>query len=766
MKKDVKKEVNRKSLFRQKAIYIILACAVLLTLFCAVRMIMPKQSYQYSGERIFDSGIEESDAVLYEQIQLPVGVYDFELQYQTDTNMKNLFSVTDGTVYTGGLLTNGEHSYENLDSTDFRVWLFESTDALQVNMEYGGEGYITTGDLTIRETNALWTMLLVIIWSITFLLVAILAFKHYDRTVGVEKEKKTIFAGLVMIILIASLPYLQGGTMDGADIIYHLHRIEGVKDGILSGQFPLRLEPEWLYGHGYANSIFYCNALLYLPAIFRLLGFTINTCYSLYCIVLNVATACIAYWCFAKIFKDRYIGLICSALYTLSIFRIYKLVITAALGEGSAVTFMPLVLYGLYRAFTEDVHAKSYKNVWIPIAIGYAGLMQTHVLSCEITAFLTIIVCLVFIKKVVVKQTFWELAKGALAAVAMSCWYLVPFLDYYMNEDMHIRHVSARTIQDRGLYIPQLFFNWWKLGDNALSGDLGMVESHAMGIGLILGIAFVVFCILWFSGKFGEKKSSIFSLGKASCVLGGMLMLMSLNIFPWDAIQRINKMAAALVSSLQFPNRFLGWGTIFLVAVSGCLLWYFRDNGKKWYFYLAVISVMVGLATSSIYLLDYVCRDKNYLYLYNEEGMGFGYISGKEYVIEGTETDDLWYAEPTASEAVEIVGHDKEYLHMWVSCVNSGSVEGYIELPLLHYTGYKAYVTSTGEELSTEKGTNNLVRVSVPVGFEDEIEIKFVSPIHWRFSEMVTYVWYLGALVLCVRGLRRKQSEKGGKSYA
>ena len=34
-------------------------------------------------------------------------------------------------------------------------------------------------------------------------------------------------------------------------------------------------------------------------------------------------------------------------------------------------------------------------------------------------------------------------------------------------------------------------------------------------------------------------------------------MLLSLSLFPWDKIQFLNDITETLVSSIQFPNRFL-----------------------------------------------------------------------------------------------------------------------------------------------------------------------------------------------------------------
>lgn len=745
-----------KEIFKDNKIYmIVLIITLLLSMVCVIKIVMPNETYQFSGEKIFDYNVGAGTAVVYENIALKPGVYEVELQYETDHELINWCTIEDGTVFTKGLLTNGEPLYTGLDNTGFRMWLFEKTDALKVCLNYSGVGYVATRNLTIRETNQLWSLCLVFIWSFMLLIGIIGFYKKYDKTVGIEKEKKTVFFWLAVIVLLASLPYLLGKVVSGADLTYHLQRIEGVADGIVSGQFPLRFEPDWVHGHGYANAVFYCNTLLYIPAILRLLGFTVMTSYNIFAIILNIATAVIAYYCFSRIFKSRYIGLMCSALYTLSIFRIYKLMITSAVGEGSAVTFMPLVLYGFYRVFTEDEKDEKYKTAWIPLAVGYAGLIQTHVLTCEITAFLTILVCLIFIKKIFRKETFLELAEGASAALAVSMWYLVPFLDYYMNEDMHIRHVSLRTIQKVGLYPAHLLFNWWRTGSNASAGEGGMYQSHPMGIGFVLVLAFIIFSIWWFVGKFKENSSKQIKLGKFATLMGGMLMLLSLNIFPWDMIQKINGLAASLVSSLQFPNRFLGWATTFLVAVAGCLLWYFSRK-DRWSYWISVVTVILGIVTSSLFLINFLCLTDSYYYLYNEEGMGAGYISGAEYVVEGTDYNNLFYGDPVVSEGVVLLEYEKNYLHVDMKCSNLEATEGYVELPILCYTGYHAYADSV-EELDVVKGNNNVIRVLIPEGFSGDIEVRFVSPWYWRLSEAITYLWWLLAAGIC---LKRRYNKK------
>ena len=109
--------------FKQRAIYIILGITVLITLFCIVKIIKPNRQYFYNGETRINSGEEESSTIIYDQIALPPGVYDVVLEYQTDSDMKNRCTVEDGTVFTNGLLTNGEHLHQHLNNTDYYLKL-------------------------------------------------------------------------------------------------------------------------------------------------------------------------------------------------------------------------------------------------------------------------------------------------------------------------------------------------------------------------------------------------------------------------------------------------------------------------------------------------------------------------------------------------------------------------------------------------------------------------------------------------------------------
>ena len=748
--------------WKKRPFGITIAFCSLLVLFCLIKIVIPCEEWEYEckGGQAFEEGNSGGNTVVRDGICLKPGVYRIELAYNTDTDMVAMCNVADGTVFYKGLLSNGEHLYSGLHRTGYEIWLYESTQALQIIVPYGGVGSLEIGNVRIIETNQLWTMLLAIVLFMGSVICAVQIFYYYDNQFHVAPHKKQVFFWVMVISFIASIPYLCGYTITGADLTYHLQRIEGVKDGLLGGQFPVRLEPKWVYDHGYANAIFYCNGLLYLPALLRLLGFPVVTSYNIYCIVLTIATAWISYYCFGRIFRKNSIGIVCSALYTLSIFRIYRLVIVTAVGEGTAVTFLPLVLYGLYRIFVEDPEKKEYRTAWVPLAFGLSGLIQSHVLTCEITAMVVVLFCLVFIKRIFKSKVFWALCKGAVATVGVNLWFLIPFLDYYLTQDVRIRNVSTRTIQDRGIYFVQLLFHFWHTNIQIPSEAEGEY-FQLVGMGVVFCIVLVMFLGMWISGKFRKSNEKMILFVKAASVTGILLMYMSLNIFPWDRIQTMHPVISTLVSSLQFPYRFLGWGTTSMVLVFGCCMWYFMEHGREIYHWGMIGAAFLIVTTSSMYLLDFVNRDQGYFELYNEEGMGFGYISGAEYLIEGTDLEKLTFADTVAGGGMEIYEYHKEYLRAMLQCANRGQADSYVELPMLMYKGYRAVWEETGQEMQLCAGDNNVIRVLIPEGFEGNIKVEFVSPVYWRFSELASVLAIMAMVVMWRKNVVDMESKKG-----
>ena len=731
--------------------YTILGILAVLMAGCIIRIAMPDREWNYTGSYTFAEGKSYTEEPIFEHISLGTGVYRVELSYECTGDAIAVCNVKDGTVYKGGLLCNGEHLYSALGHTSYDFWLYEPTEELTVTIDSSGQEKLTTGDLRIVETNLLWIRYLVILAATALFILANLWLERREAERGSRERIRRIFFGIGVITFLASLPYFYDGMVSGADLTYHLQRIEGVKDGLLTGQFPVRLEPRWVFDHGYANGVFYCNLLLYFPALLRMAGFTVTESYLLYCIALNLATVVIAWYSFGKMFRDDVVGLACSGLYTLSIFRVYRLLETGAVGEGSAFSFFPLVLYGIYLVFEGKKEEREFRNSWIVLGLGYAGLVQTHVLSCEIAALMTVLLCLVYLPKLFEKERFLKCVQGAFFALGLSLWYLVPFLDYYFTQDVKIRHASARTIQERGVTFVQELQTFWNFHDTAASTTERMQYTHPVGPGLFLiAVVFLLFLLLFLEviprGKETEKSFAIRSAG-----VGCLALWMATDTFPWDALQTTSQTAATLVSSLQFPYRFIGWGMTFLIVVVGYLLSFFRKNQKMFY-RMGLVIVMTAVATSYVYLIDAEDESTGAIHLYNRESMGFGYISGEEYLIYGTDSSALSFAKPKADEGIGISEYEKKGLRATFICENSLDTQGTVKLPVLLYKGYQASGDG-GEPLEITDDGSHLLGVSVPAGYSGQITVKFTEPWYWRVAELIT----LAVVVASVAGMVYKR---------
>ena len=110
--------------------------------------------------------------------------------------------------------------------------------------------------------------------------------------------------------------------------------------------------------------------------------------------------------------------------------------------------------------------------------------------------FFTILLCILFWKRVFRKKTFLVLAKTVVYSALLSAWFLVPFMDYMLTGDFVIQHVSERTIQDRGLYLAHLLFTFFRGGSTVYFADSGMADTQPMGVGISLIAALLVFGLL------------------------------------------------------------------------------------------------------------------------------------------------------------------------------------------------------------------------------------------------------------------------------
>lgn len=106
---------------------------------------------------------------------------------------------------------------------------------------------------------------------------------------------------LAALCLVACLPFTAGIEYVGWDFQFHVERIAQVAAELQNGQFPVRMMTGMLNGYGYANSLYYCDIFLYLPALLYNCMVPLGICYNIYGAVVTVCTCALTYYSLRKV---------------------------------------------------------------------------------------------------------------------------------------------------------------------------------------------------------------------------------------------------------------------------------------------------------------------------------------------------------------------------------------------------------------------------------------------------------------------------------
>ena len=140
---------------------------------------------------------------------------------------------------------------------------------------------------------------------------------------------------IILTGILTSLPLFLRGV-DGAsnqDLFFHLSRIEGIKEGLLAGHFPVKMQSVWFAGKGYPVGIYYGDFLLYFPALLRIAGLPVITAYKIFIFVINLIICTVSFYSLYGIFKDRFISIIGMILYNIlsAVISVFMLSMTGLL---------------------------------------------------------------------------------------------------------------------------------------------------------------------------------------------------------------------------------------------------------------------------------------------------------------------------------------------------------------------------------------------------------------------------------------------------
>ena len=560
---------------------------------------------------------------------------------------------------------------------------------------------------------------------------------------GDKMKNKKYTVGYLIIILIASIPLMNDYLFRGHDIYFHLMRIEGLAQGLKTGNFPVRIQPAWYDGYGYAVSVFYSDLFLYPVAILRLLGVSLQDAYKIYVILYNAVTALVSGYSFGRIFHRREIGLFGSYLYTLAPYRLVNLYTRGALGEYTGMIFWPLLIYSCVLLLNEERESWQLKKGAIYMGLSMAGMLQSHMLTAEIACMVLLMLVIIYCKRVFHKEVILAGCGAVAVALGLSTWFLVPFLDYMLFGQYNINSIRNNDIliQRQGTFLSQVFAVFDNAVGQSLEAGAGIAGDFTQGVGMALMLSIVVLILLCFQGYLKQEERRNRQISITAAGLGFLMVVMSTLYFPWDRLCQLGNIFQYTIVKIQFPWRFTGVA-IGLLVVVWCATLNYADQGHDRRKKIIIICLAVGILTLSIghFIIDLNQRTEK-IQIRSVDEMDTFVASGEEYLPADTILDDLRTQEMDGDDGIELSAVVKNGTTITMHVKNTLTGRAGLELPRLYYAGYEAEgITDEGQPFEAEviDGTNHVIKLMIPGQIEGDITLSFQEPWYWRLAEIIT----------------------------
>lgn len=695
-----------------------------------------------------------------EQFDLKGGMYEIAVSYQSC-----LYEAAEAANYeneTGRIEILREETsdnlyFNNLAFTDgdtyrtTRMWIrdLSGEQGLQLKINFFGTGELKVDYITVRELT-IWRFMRICAWLLGFIVIDAIIFYFF---IYENAKNKLTNAVLIFTIFFVSLPMFTDMLFHGHDMGFHLTRILALAQSLSAGNIIEPIQTEMYNRYGYASPLFYGQLFLYLPAVLYNLAVPMQICYQIYAVTVNAVTCLIAYFSFNGIAKDRKIAATGAVVYTLSVYRLTNELVRAAVGEYTAMAFFPLVACGFTRVYTKKEDEIKMMD-YLSIVIGLSGVIQSHVLSCELAALFILVICIVNFKKTCSRKRLIALVKAAVLTLLVNLGFLLPFLDS-MGMDIQVKSNPVNELQIHGVYLIQVFAPFQLSFGGTIKGMQDEM-SFAIGLTLVIGMTIFLSCCAM-RKEWNIKKNSFYNVGVESAILTVVSIILTLKFFPWDSIKGFSEPLARVLCMIQFPWRYFAAGTIFAVMATVIgLVMIKKAKGQKTAYALCAVLCITAVLTSGFYMTIFTNGIKvTSAFGDADVNISFGH---DEYLLKDTLKAGFHHRDVSFDGNFITVSHYQyEKGITTFECKNTADVEKPVEIPLLNYDNYHAYDTATGKEIGIMNGTNNRVSLAVPPYFDGEIKVVYEIPLDWKIAYAVSLLSVILIVVMVVRNRKKER---------
>ena len=686
--------------------------------------------YDFNGKRTFIPGVDgKGNYLLTDPAAIKPGTYELSFTGEVKGSGSAVYLARgDDSVFISFDLEEGDGT----QSHGFQV--SGGTENLRIGIGYEPlTSEISTRKISLTSGHVLYkesllrhgTVSLVLVLCAALLMFRILKPDLLFRLFPFLRERNNEQDLLILLLTagILSIPLLLPHSYGLAeDMYFHLSRIEGIAEGIKAGYFPVRDQLFWLKNYGYGAGYFYADPFLYFPAALRLLGFSPLTAYKIFtvlCTFLSLGTFYLAARCISG---KRAAGLAAAVLFGFCPYRCMSVFYRGAVGEMQAFIFLPLVVLGLYEMFCGTSRG------WKIFALGFWGILSTHLISLVLTGCITAIYLLLRVRTVFRdRQILTGLIKAVLVTVLLGAGFLLPMMEQMNGNGLNMNilvsakvgGLTANNISPARNLL--LFFHDWKY-------EAGYYRSLYPGWMFLL--IPLLRLILWFRNR------KLYPAADTMLAAGLILMICSTDIFPWPRL-------VWFLNRIQFSWRLLMPVSVLLPLCGGCFLAELCTGKSAMAAALVLLTAGCAAVAFPIYrdtIVNRTVSDDEFLMQDNR-------VAGMEYLPSGLKPEFIDKNRDTVGcdpADIEIRSHKRRGLSFTFDFAYGGDAgELVFDVPLIRYHGFRG--TFRGEDgtavpVTVGRSETGLVQIRVPAVPEGTVSVALHKTNMEKAGELITII--------------------------
>ncbi|MBQ6517105.1 MAG: hypothetical protein IJI14_00200 [Anaerolineaceae bacterium] len=733
----------------KKTLIIILLAVLFLVCMVFINRDLFHFEYNFSFSRIFmPEENTKGNYLLTEQIPLKAGTYQFSVSGTASSAGNGCYIVNsaDETIFEAEIKKGAFHDMYSIE--------IPVTTSVRAGFRYDPEsGIFEANRISFSADHVLYKESLLrhsVLSLLTFLVFAYAALRLLKddlpetvrRKLGFDlRYLEKVFLFLLCLTVLSSWPLFDMNRFtEGDDFYFHLSRIEGIALSLKAGYFPPRILLGWMGNYGVASEFYYPGLLMLIPVSLFLCGFSSITSLKIFLFLCTFFSVLTMFLAGKRIGKNKTLcGAGAALIYAFASYRLICLFYRNAVGEVQAFIFYPLIVWGLFEILNGNT------KKWGIFALGFFGMLMSHMISLAISGILCAVYLLLSVKKLTGnKEIVFSLFKAAAVTIMLGAFFLLPMLEQLMKNELRINTNVSGSVEDWDelwFYVLTRFKNLFLPYDIWVANDERWISPHPGWIILCVPLFRLVLVMM-------KTRSDLRTADKMAAV-GVVLLIAATDLFPWQFCRWF-------LTRIQFSWRMLGPASVLLSLAGGIYLQTliaFCSRKRLWCTVFFLAAMLSGLP-----ILIITFRDK--MYPLSRLDLSNKVIHGAEYMPPEFDPAFIDYnkdkinTDETRTRLTESRRRKLGFLFSFEHLSDEEPVS--YSVPLVYIYGYTAELTDPHgniRPIPVSKDKMGLILVSDEGETRGTIRIAYEKTTVQKFSELIS----LGTLVfLAVRLLRKR----------